>query len=154
VSATEPLGSSYYWGQDLDGEPNTTWGLEGYSHAVGFFIGHQSTDVFKREMALIDKDELLRHEQGLRSRDYDLYHYDGEAGWLTREDDRDKDSQNAHVGVLHIWMADEKARKKAMQLLGRFADKQKQVQGPDGALQSLAVLKEIKDVTMTTLWIR
>jgi hypothetical protein len=50
ASLTERLGNSYYWGADLDGEPDTLWGLEGYSHPVGFFKGHVSSGIFKREM--------------------------------------------------------------------------------------------------------
>ncbi|PMD59956.1 uncharacterized protein K444DRAFT_473721, partial [Hyaloscypha bicolor E] len=99
VSATEPLGNTYYWGQDLDGEPDTLWGLEGYSHAVGFFIGHPSSQVFKEEMALVDSDKLLRNEQGLASKDYDLKHYDQVGGYLTREDDEGKDGENSFVVV-------------------------------------------------------
>ncbi|KAH8654821.1 hypothetical protein BGZ61DRAFT_500448 [Ilyonectria robusta] len=92
VSATELYGDSYYWGEDLDGEPDTLWGLEGYTHPIGFFIDHVSSSIFKREMALVDKDELLRHQQGLGSPDYDLHHYDQESGWLKREDDPDRHS--------------------------------------------------------------
>ncbi|KAH8754446.1 hypothetical protein BGZ57DRAFT_945016 [Hyaloscypha finlandica] len=103
VSATEPLGNTYYWGQDLNGEPDTLWGLEGYSHAVGFFIGHPSSQVFKEEMALVDSDKLLRHEQGLASKDYDLKHYDQVGGYLTREDDEGKDGKDSFVVVMHFW---------------------------------------------------
>ncbi|KAH6972764.1 hypothetical protein BKA56DRAFT_492184 [Ilyonectria sp. MPI-CAGE-AT-0026] len=97
VSATELYGDSYYWGEDLDGEPDTLWGLEGYTHPIGFFIDHVSSNVFKREMALVDKDELLRHQQGLGSPDYDLHHYDQESGWLKREDDPDRHSESGYV---------------------------------------------------------
>ncbi|KAJ5982941.1 hypothetical protein N7481_005040 [Penicillium waksmanii] len=94
ASATETLGDSYYWGQDLDGEPDTLWGLEGYTHPAGFFLGHVSTDIFKREMALVDSDRLLRNEQGLASRDYNLHHYDWAGGWLKRADDPDYASKS------------------------------------------------------------
>ncbi|PVH69788.1 hypothetical protein DL98DRAFT_623307 [Cadophora sp. DSE1049] len=99
VSATETLGNTYYWGQDLDGEPDTLWGLEGYSHAVGFFIGHPSSQIFKEEMALVDSQKLLRHEQGLTSKDYDLKHYDQAGGYLTRGDDESKDGKDSFVAL-------------------------------------------------------
>ncbi|KAH8901194.1 hypothetical protein GQ53DRAFT_620551, partial [Thozetella sp. PMI_491] len=97
VSATEPYGDSYYWGVDLDGRPDDLWGLEGYTHPVGFFLDHVSSDIFQREMALVDKDELLKTQQGISSPDYDLHHYDKESGWLKRDDDSDRDSTNSHV---------------------------------------------------------
>ncbi|KKA18128.1 hypothetical protein T310_7923 [Rasamsonia emersonii CBS 393.64] len=154
VSATETLGDTYYWGQDLDGEPDTLWGLEGYTHPVGFFLGHVSTDIFKREMALVDADQLLRHEQGLASRDYDLHHYDWAGGWLKRGDDPDRDSKTSHVVVYHFWAVDKDCRAELMTALGNFATETKDSQGPSGTLQSCAVLKECRDETMTTLWLR
>ncbi|KAJ0333484.1 hypothetical protein COL5a_001192 [Colletotrichum fioriniae] len=95
VSATEPLGNSYYWGHDLSASsPDTLWGLEGYTHPAGFFLGHTSTDVFKREMRLADEQKLLKTVQGIGSPDYDLHHYDMAGGWLKRDDDSGKDSQH------------------------------------------------------------
>ncbi|KAJ5910000.1 hypothetical protein N7504_004643 [Penicillium tannophilum] len=148
VSATEPLGDSYYWGQDLDGEPDTLWGLEGYTHPVGFFLGHVSTDIFKREMALVDADKLLRHEQGLASRDYDLYHYDWAGGWLKRTDDPDRDSKTSHVAVYHFWAIDEAHREELIKL---FSDASS---GFLKVLQSFGILKEVRDEKMVTLWVR
>ncbi|EEU44528.1 uncharacterized protein NECHADRAFT_85171 [Fusarium vanettenii 77-13-4] len=97
VSKTEPYGDSYYWGYDLDGAKDTLWGLEGYTHPIGFFIDHVSSDIFKREMELVDKDRLLRTVQGLGSPDYDLHHYDQYGGYLKREDDPDADSKASIV---------------------------------------------------------
>jgi hypothetical protein len=54
-------------------------------------MGHVSSDIFKREMSLVDSDKLLKHEQGLANRDYDLKHYDLTSGWLTWEYDVEKD---------------------------------------------------------------
>ena len=147
------MGNSYYWGADLDGEPDTLWGLEVYSHPVGFFMGHVSSDIFKREMALVDSDKLLKHEQGLASRDYDLKHYDLAGGWLTREDDVDKDSKNSYVVVHHIFTKDGK-RKEVIERLCKFSEETKGAQGPNGGVQSCAVLEEINDVNLVTLWVR
>lgn len=153
VSATEPHGSSYYWGQDLDGENDTLWGLEGYSHAVGFFMGHPASDVFKREMLLVDEDKLLKTKQGLTSPDYDLHHYDGFGGFLTRENDADKFSKNSHVAVHHFWAKVGK-RDELLKKLVAFAEKTKESQSADGSVQSALVLKECNDQTLATLWIR
>jgi len=152
VSLTERLGNTYYWGADLDGEPDTLWGLEGYSHPVGFFKGHVSSDIFKREMALVDSDKLLKHEQGLNSRDYDLKHYDLAGGWLTREDDDDKDSMNSYVVVHHLFAKDGK-RTEVIERLLKFSEETK-AQAPNVGVQSCAVLEEISDVSLVTLWVR
>lgn len=149
VSATEPLGHTYYWGQDLDGEPDTLWGLEGYSHAVGFFMGHPASDIFKREMALVDQDQLLKHEQGLASRDYDLHHYDDAGGWYTKEDDPKKNSKISHV-VVHHFFAQAGKREDVIQLLNGLAEKSKTVTG----VQSCGVLRECNDKSLVTLWVR
>jgi len=154
VSASERLGDSYYWGYSLDGDTDTIIGLEGYTHPVGFFIGHFETDVFKREVKLIDGDELLRHQQGLDSPDYDLHHYDLIGGWLKRADDADKDSKTSHVAVYHFWVTEEAKRPELLQQLVAFADGLKGTQGPAGPVQSAAVLKEVRHVTMATLWLR
>ncbi|KAG2016903.1 hypothetical protein GB937_006106 [Aspergillus fischeri] len=122
VSATEPHGDSYYWGHDLDGEPDTLWGLEGYTHPVGFFLDHVSTDIFKREMALVDADQLLRHEQGLASRDYDLHHYDWAGGWLKRPDDPNRDSKTSYIVIYHFWAVDKTSRGELLGALAEFAD--------------------------------
>ncbi|KAL4810600.1 hypothetical protein BDV18DRAFT_127704 [Aspergillus unguis] len=152
VSATEPLGDSYYWGQDLDGEPDTLWGLEGYTHPVGFFLGHVSTDIFKDEMAKVDADELLRHQQGLASPDYDLHHYDWAGGWLKRDDDPDRDSITSHVTVYHFWVKDPSQRGQLLQALTDFASQHKN--GPLGSVQSFGLLKECRDEKMLTVWLR
>lgn len=154
VSATEPLGDSYYWGQDLDGEPDTLWGLEGYTHPVGFFLGHVSTDTFKNEMAKVDEDELLRHQQGLASPDYDLHHYDWAGGWLKRDDDPDRDSRTSHVAVYHFWVKESRQRVGLLQELNTFAADKTAENGARGRLQSCGILKECRDERMLTLWLR
>jgi len=151
VSASETLGDSYYWGYSLDGDTDTIIGLEGYTHPVGFFIGHFETEVFKREVGLIDGAKLLKHQQGLDSPDYDLHHYDLIGGWLKRDDDPDKDSKTSHVAVYHFWTKEEAKRPEVLQKLIAFADGLK---GPAGSVQSAAVLKEIRHVTLSTLWLR
>lgn len=148
VSATEPLGDSYYWGQDLDGEPDTLWGLEGYTHPVGFFIGHVSTDIFKREMELVDADKLLRTEQGLASPDYDLHHCDWAGGWLKRPDDLNRNSKTSIVDVVHFWTPHKAAR---VDLINLLVESSKDF---EVSLQSFGVLKEVRDEKMVTLWLR
>ncbi|CAI4218723.1 unnamed protein product [Parascedosporium putredinis] len=154
VSATEPYGDSYYWGGDLDGEPDTLWGLEGYTHPIGFFIDHVSSEIFKREMALVDSDALLRTKQGLGSPDYDLHHYDEEAGFLKRQDDPDRHSTDSHVAVYHFWAADEAGRTRVLEALSRFATDAETSQGASGSIQSALVLKECRDLKLATLWLR
>jgi hypothetical protein len=154
VSKTEPHSTSYYWGQDVDGEPDTLWGLEGYSHAVGFFLGHPASDVFKREMQKVDEDKLLRNVQGLGSPDYDLHYYDLDSGFLTRQDDKDKHCKDSFVVVIHYW-ANAGLRKALLECLAKFAERVKHSeQGPSISIQSCAVLKECRDVTLGTLYIR
>jgi hypothetical protein len=153
VSATEPQGTTYYWGQDLDGELDTLWGLEGYIHATGFFLGHPSSDIFKREMALVDRDRLLRNVQGLGSPDYDLHHYDFEGGRLTRPDDAAKDSKTSHVAVYHFWSSDEKW-KELMRKLCALCEELKQSEASEKInVQACAVLKECMDPSLATLWV-
>lgn len=151
VSATEPYGDSYYWGYDVDGEPDTTWGLEGYTHPIGFFIDHVSSDIFKQEMALVDKDELLRTEQGLKSPDYDLHHYDQVSGYLKRPDDLERDSKTSYVAVYHFWSKTPNERAAVLERLSRFASET--LKAP-GSVQSALVLKECRDLSMATLWLR
>jgi hypothetical protein len=154
VSSTEPQGITYYWGADIDGaEPDTLWGLEGYTHAVGFFMGHPSSEIFKREMQLVDDDKLLRHVQGLASPDYDLKHYDHAGGWFTRADDPDKYSTDSHVAVHHFFCQKRK-RDEVIEVLCSFADETKKLQCSGGAVQSCGVLKECNDMTAVTLWLR
>ncbi|KAJ0413484.1 hypothetical protein BJY00DRAFT_306285 [Aspergillus carlsbadensis] len=148
VSATERLGDSYYWGQDLGGEPDTLWGLEGYTHPVGFFVGHVSTDVFKREMALVDADKLLRTQQGLTSPDYDLHHYDWAGGWLKRAEDPERDSTTSLVAAIHFWADSETTRADLIATLGTAA------KDFTHSAQSFGILKEVKDERMVTLWLR
>jgi hypothetical protein len=121
---------------------------------VGFFIGHFETEVFKREVGLIDGAKLLKHQQGLDSPDYDLHHYDLIGGWLKRDDDPVKDSKTSHVAVYHFWTKEEAKRPEVLQKLIAFADGLKGTQGPAGPVQSAAVLKEIRHVTLSTLWLR
>lgn len=146
ATATEPMSLTYYWGTDQDGETDVLWGLEGYSHPVGFFVGHGQSAEFKHEMSLIDEDNLLRNIQGFPSPDYDLHYYDFEGGWLTREDDPLRDSKESFVAVVHFW-AKEGKRKEVMKKLGDFAT-------CASSLQSCAVLKECMDANLTTLWLR
>lgn len=154
MSATEPYSTSYYWGYDVDGEPDTLWGLEGYGHAIGFFIGHPASAVFKEEMRRVDEDKLLRHVQGLGSPDYDLHYYDFYAGFLTRQDDTHKDTKDSFVVVIHFW-AHEGCR---TQLLQKLATEAVRVaESTDlgaGTLQSFALLKECLDVNMASLYVR
>ncbi|KAK7207377.1 hypothetical protein BZA70DRAFT_11994 [Myxozyma melibiosi] len=150
VSATESLGDSYYWGQDLNGDPDSIWGLEGYTHAAGFFLGHVSTDIFKREMKLVDDDLLLKSVQGLGSPDYDLYHYDQYGGYLKKPDDKDKDSVTSHVAVHHFWAKDPADQTKILDALNKFSESTKSVEG----VQSALVLKAIVVPELATLWIR
>jgi len=153
VSASERLGDSYYWGHSLDGDMDTIIGLEGYTHPVGFFMGHFETDIFKQQTNLIDKDKLLRTQQGLDSPDYDLHHYDLVGGWLKRVDDSEKDSKTSHVAVYHFWVNEEERDEVLRQMIA-FADALKWVQGPTGSVQSAVVLREVRFPTMATLWLR
>lgn len=157
VSQTELYSTSYYWGQDVDGEPDTLWGLEGYAHPIGFFIGHPASEVFKREMKLVDEHKLLRNVQGLGSPDYDLHYYDMYAGFLTRSDDKDKDSKDSFVTAMHLW-APEGKRKHLIGVLSGFADRVRSREtgetGDTIKVQSFAVLKESLDVNMASLYIR
>lgn len=154
VSATELYGDSYYWGEDLDGEPDTLWGLEGYTHPVGFFLDHVSSDIFKREMALVDKDELLRHEQGLSSRDYDLHHYDQESGWLKRPDDEIADSVTSYVVVHHFFATCEDTRETILAILSHFTGEMANPRALDYGAQSCLVLRECRNQKLATLWLR
>ncbi|CAI0648113.1 unnamed protein product, partial [Colletotrichum noveboracense] len=153
VSATEPLGNSYYWGRDLDGEPDTLWGLEGYTHPAGFFLGHTSTDTFKHEMRLADEDKLLKTVQGIGSPDYDLHHYDFAGGWLKREDDDYKDSKDSAVAVVDFWTS-ERDRSLVIDRLTDFAASRRAIKFNQGSLQSCGVLKEVMQPNLTTLWLR
>ncbi|KAL3301170.1 hypothetical protein RB213_011627 [Colletotrichum asianum] len=153
VSATEPLGISYYWGHDLDGEPDTLWGLEGYTHPAGFFLGHTSTDTFKHEMRLADEDKLLKTVQGIGSPDYHLHHYDFAGGWLKREDDDLKDSKDSAVAVVHLWTS-ERDRSLVIDRLTDFAASRRAIKFNQGSLQSCGVLKEVTQPNLTTLWLR
>ena len=154
VSKTEPYSNSYYWGHDLDGAPDTLWGLEGYHHPVGFFLNHGSSDVFKEQMRRVDEDRLLRNTQGLGSPDYDLYYYDIFDGFLTRKDDKDRDAQDCFVAVVHLWASQDR-RKQLLGILANYADRVKATKtGPSNAVQSFAVLKEVNDFKMATIYIR
>lgn len=154
MSKTEPYSNSYYWGQDLDGEPDTLWGLEGYYHPIGFFMGHVSTDTFKEEMRKVDEDELLRNVQGLASPDYDLHHYDFFFGFVKRNDDKDADAEDSFVAVVHFWAAAGK-RKQLLGVLADYADRVKASEkAPSITVQSFAVLKELNDCSLASLYIR
>ena len=154
VSETEPYSTSYYWGVDVDGEPDTLWGLEGYSHPIGFFLGHTSTDVFKEEMRKVDEDNLLRNVQGLGSPDYDLHHYDTYSGFLKRPDDKSGDVKDSFVVVVHFWALDGK-RKQLFGALADYADRVKASEkAPAITVQSFGVLKELRDLKLASLYIR
>jgi len=128
-------------------------GLEGYTHPVGFFMGHFETDVFKAQNKLIDRDELLATQQGLDSPDYDLHHYDEAGGWVKRADDPEKDSKTSHQAAFQFYSKPED-RDEVLQKLVAFADGLKETQGPTGPIQSALVLKEVRVPTMATLWLR
>jgi len=118
-------------------------------------MGHPSSDIFKREMALVDSDKLLKHEQGLSSRDYDLKHYDFAGGWLTRDDDLDKDSKGSYV-VVHHFFTKAGQRDEAIERLRKFSVETKLSSFAlgSGGVQSCAVLQEVNDPNLVTLWIR
>lgn len=99
-------------------------------------------------MALVDADKLLRTEQGLASPDYDLHHYDWAGGWLKRADDPDRDSKTSHVAVFHFWATDKGGRD---ELIVGLLNASK---GLGAAVQSFAVLEEVRDEKMVTLWLR
>ena len=108
-------------------------------------------------MQLVDEHKLLRHVQGLGSPDYDLHYYDMVAGFLTRTDDRNKDSKNSFVTVVHFW-AFEGKRKHLIGALSGFAAR---IYAGESAevdtgikIQSFAVLKESLDVNMASLYTR
>lgn len=148
VSATEALGTTYYWGQDLDGEPDNLWGLEGYTHAVGFYLGHPASDVFQREMSFVADEKLLKIKDW-----YDLKHYDLAGGFLTREDDPHKDAKESHVAVLHLWARSGKGQQdKLAQKLCAFASRVHEA-NTDG-MQSCSVLKGCWDLSLVSLWMR
>jgi hypothetical protein len=154
VSKTEPYSNTYYWGYDLDGTPDTLLGLEGYYHPVGFFMNHISSDVFKEEMRKVDEDRLLRNVQGLGSPDYDLHHYNLVSGFVTRQDDSDRAAQDSFVAVVHFW-ASPGRRKQLLGILADSADRVKAAEtGPSIAIQSFAVLKEVNDFSLATVYIR
>ncbi|KAJ2898108.1 hypothetical protein MKZ38_004167 [Zalerion maritima] len=147
VSATEPQGNSYYWGQDVDGrEPDTLWGLEGYSHAIGFFTGHPSSQVFQAQMSLVDSERLL-------AEDYDLHHYDLAGGFLSRSDDEGKNRKDGFVAVLHFWAKERQVREVLVGWLNVLARKTREEDAGNG-VQSCAVLRECNDLRMATLWLR
>ncbi|CAG9955821.1 unnamed protein product [Clonostachys rosea f. rosea IK726] len=154
VSKTEPYSNSYYWGHDLDGAPDTLWGLEGYYHPVGFFMSHISSDTFKEEMKKVDEDKLLRNVQGLGSPDYDLHHYDESSGFVKRMDDANADCVDSAVVVVHFW-AQEGRRKELLAVMADYADKVKaREMSPSIDIQSFLALKELNDLNLASLYIR
>ncbi|KAK5331674.1 hypothetical protein LTR93_000679 [Exophiala xenobiotica] len=152
LARTEPYSNSYYWGYDLDGAPDTLWGLEGYYHPVGFFMNHVSSDRFKEEMRKVDDDKLLRTVQGLNSPNYVLNHYDLFGGFLTRKDDDNRNKLDSFVAVVHFSASP--GRRK--QLLGLLADCADSVKASELGceVQSFAVLKEVNDFSLATAYIR
>jgi hypothetical protein len=105
-------------------------------------------------MGLVDKDELLRTQQGLGSPDYDLHHYDHHAGFLKLADDADRHSKSSYVAVYHFWATDESRRADVLAALTAFAEDAEKTQGAAGLIQSALVLKECKDHKLATLWLR
>ena len=105
-------------------------------------------------MKKVDEDKLLRHVQGLGSPDYDLHYFDMHYGFLTRPDDKDKDSKDSFLVVMHFW-APEGRRKQLLGTLSAGVDRvQASESAPNITIQSFAVLKESLDVNMATLYIR
>ena len=106
-------------------------------------------------MALVDSDKLLRNEQGLTSKDYDLKHYDQAGGYLTREDDEGKDGKDSFVVVIHFWIKSGR-RGDAISKLGDLADATKGGMGLglEAMIQSCAVFKGVWDRNLVTLWVR
>ena len=105
-------------------------------------------------MALVDKDELLKHQQGLGSPDYDLHHYDEEGGWLKLANDPDRDSKTSHVAVYHFWATTEEKRSELLATLSKWAEQTKTSQGSNVPVQSALVLRECRDRKLATLWLR
>lgn len=110
-------------------------------------------------MALVDSDSLLRTQQGLTSPDYDLHHYDEETStpgsFLKRWDDAERDGTTSHVAVLHLWAADSVKRAAVLARLAEYAAAAKKAPLDDSkGLQSAIVLRELKDNTLATLWVR
>lgn len=155
ATKNEPYSTSYYWCQDVDGEPDTLWGLEGYAHPIGFFVGHTNTEVFKREMKLVEEQKLLRNVQGLGSPDYDIHYFDMFGGFLSRKDDRERDAKDSFVVVVHFWAHDGK-RKQLLRSLTDFADRIREREEGGGAIkvQSFAVFRESLEVDIASLYIR
>jgi len=106
-------------------------------------------------MALVDSDKLLRHEQGLASKDYDLKHYDQAGGYLTREDDEGKDGKDCFVAVMHFWVKGGR-RGDAISKLRNLANATKGDAdlGLEARIQSCAVFKGVWDQNLVTLWVR
>lgn len=110
-------------------------------------------------MALVDSDALLRTQQGLTSPDYDLHHYDEEistpGSFLKRWDDAERDGTTSHVAVLHLWATDSVKRAAVLARLAEYAAAAKKAPLNDiKGLQSAVVLRELKDNTLATLWVR
>jgi hypothetical protein len=143
VSLTEPQGISYYWGRDLDGEPDTLWGLEGYTEPDGFNFGHPSSDVFKVQMLRVDSENLLGD-------DYDLHHYNLVGGWLKRPHDPQADSKTSHVAVLHFF-----SRKGTRdQVIEQLEALGKEALEKEPRVSSFGILKELNDESLVTVWLR
>lgn len=110
-------------------------------------------------MALVDSDALLRTQQGLTSPDYDLHHYDEETStpgsFLKRWDDVERDGTTSHVAVLHLWAGDTTKRAAVLARLAAYAaTAKKSPLDANTGLQSCVVLRELKDNTLATLWVR
>jgi hypothetical protein len=140
---TEPQGRSYYWGRDLDGEPDTIWGLEGYTEADGFNYGHPSSDIFKAQMERIHTEKLL-------GQDYDLHHYNLVGGWLKRPLDPQADSKTSHVAVLHFYTR-EGIRDQVIEQLEALG---KEALENVPSVSSFGILKGLNDENLVTVWLR
>lgn len=142
TNLTEDRSVSYYWSQD-DNDDDTLWALEGFTHPIGFFKGHVSTPGFIEQNKIIEKENLLPNG-------FNLYYYDFAGGWLTRDDDREKDLKSSHVVVHHFWPR-QGNRDQLIQKLLELGEKSKsQVSN----LQSCAVLVECDGNSLVSLWIR
>lgn len=105
-------------------------------------------------MRLADEQKLLKTVQGIGSPDYDLHHYDLAGGWLKREDDPGKDSRDSAVAVVYFWAAEEGRREEVVRSLEGFAKAQRERAVGEAELQSCAVLREVMDRRLATLWLR
>lgn len=142
INLSEDRSVSYYWSQD-EVDDDTLWAIEGFTHPIGFFKGHVSTSGFIEQNKIIEEENLLPNG-------YNLYYYDFAGGWLTRDDDVDKDLKSSHVVVHHFW-PQKGNRDPLVQKLLKLAEQSK---SQASHVQSCAVLVECDGNTLVTLWLR